>query len=180
MPSNTPQQPGAAEKPFDATAFVLAYEGEELTDDEVVAGFQQLINSGLAWELQGSYGRIANDLIEQGLCTRPPQKQPDGLKNHKPFESVSAVAERTIDGEEFRILLYGGYNAMGLIGYESNGVAVISLTNQSVVVDELAKEGSGYYGASTAQKAFFEKMRTCDASEFRSIVNSSSRCRHEI
>ena len=180
MPSNTPEQSGAAEKPFDATAFILAYEGEQLTEDEVVAGFQQLINSGLAWELQGSYGRMANDLIEQGHCTRPPKKEPDGLKNHKPFESVSAVAERTINGEQFRILLYGAYNAMGLIGYESNGVAVISLTNRSVVVDELAKEDSGYFGASEKQKAFFEKMRTCDASEFRSIVNSSSRCRNAI
>ena len=48
---------------------IVQYEKGELTEDEMIALFQELIDSGLAWKLQGSYGRTARDLIEQGLCT---------------------------------------------------------------------------------------------------------------
>lgn len=49
---------------------VVAYEQGEMTDDETVEFFQQLIDTGLAWQLQGSYGRTAHALIEAGLCSR--------------------------------------------------------------------------------------------------------------
>ena len=58
----------AAAKKFDSLAFIMDFEGGELTQDELVAGFQELIDSGLAWRLQGVYGRTANRLIEMGLC----------------------------------------------------------------------------------------------------------------
>jgi hypothetical protein len=38
-------------------------------DDQVLAAWQHLIDTGLAWRLQGSFGRMANHLIEQGLCS---------------------------------------------------------------------------------------------------------------
>lgn len=38
------------------------------TEEEVVDFFQELIDSGMAWTLQGCYGRGAAALIEQGLC----------------------------------------------------------------------------------------------------------------
>lgn len=60
-----------AEKTFDVVDFTMAYENDELSEAQVIAGFQELINSGLAWKLQGTYGRQADRLIEQGLCTRP-------------------------------------------------------------------------------------------------------------
>jgi hypothetical protein len=56
-------------KAFDTVGFVMAFEGGELTEDEVIEGFQHLIDTGLAWQLQGSYGRAAAALIEQGLCS---------------------------------------------------------------------------------------------------------------
>ncbi len=34
-----------------------------------VACWQALIDSGAAWSLQGSFGRVARDLIGQGICT---------------------------------------------------------------------------------------------------------------
>jgi hypothetical protein len=49
--------------------FIIAYEDGEIHDfDEVVAGFQELINSGMAWQLQGHYGRTAQAMIDEGLC----------------------------------------------------------------------------------------------------------------
>ena len=38
------------------------------TEDEYIAFFQELIDCGLAWQLQGRYGRTARALIEAGLC----------------------------------------------------------------------------------------------------------------
>lgn len=55
---------------FDVTDFILRFECDELEDEsELIRGFQYLIDSGLAWTLQGSYGRSAAALIDAGLCT---------------------------------------------------------------------------------------------------------------
>ena len=48
---------------------LFAYEAGELDESQTIALFQQLIDSGLAWELQGSYGRTAMAVLRSGLCT---------------------------------------------------------------------------------------------------------------
>jgi len=52
---------------FTATMIV---EGEEEveTEEEFAEAVQHLINTGLAWSLQGFFGRTANQFIEAGLC----------------------------------------------------------------------------------------------------------------
>lgn len=35
---------------------------------EYIAAWQQLIDTGLAWSLQGWFGRTAKHMIEQGYC----------------------------------------------------------------------------------------------------------------
>lgn len=47
----------------------MLYEAGECDQDEIVAGFQALVDSGLAWQLQGHYGRTATQLIEAGLVS---------------------------------------------------------------------------------------------------------------
>lgn len=45
---------------------MMAWESGELDGDETVALFQTLVDNGMAWSLQGSYGRAAAHLIETG------------------------------------------------------------------------------------------------------------------
>jgi hypothetical protein len=48
--------------------FIINYEsGAISTQEELIEGFQHLLDSGVIWELQGSYQRMAIDLINQGL-----------------------------------------------------------------------------------------------------------------
>lgn len=53
---------------------IIAYECDELDFNDTIKLFQQLIESGQAWQLQGHYGRTAMRLIEEGLCT-PAEKE---------------------------------------------------------------------------------------------------------
>ena len=46
---------------------IIAYEQGELDEEETLELFQALVDSGLAWKLQGSYGRTATSLLEAGL-----------------------------------------------------------------------------------------------------------------
>ena len=56
---------------LDLTTKIVAYEEDELNGLEIIELFQELIDNGMAWKLQGHYGRMAIDLIESGQCTMP-------------------------------------------------------------------------------------------------------------
>jgi len=45
---------------------------EAESEEQYIQAWQQLIDSGLAWSLQGWFGRQAIRMIEAGVCT-PPQ-----------------------------------------------------------------------------------------------------------
>jgi len=53
---------------YDELGAMMAYESGELDEVETIELFQHLIDSGLVWNLQGSYGRMARNLIEAGVC----------------------------------------------------------------------------------------------------------------
>ena len=50
---------------------IMEYENGEMDNEEAINFFQELINDGTAWTLQGSYGRMAAELIKSGACTLP-------------------------------------------------------------------------------------------------------------
>lgn len=53
---------------LDVVGGIIEFETGNLTDEEVIELFQELIDSGIAWSLQGSYGRMARRLIDAGYC----------------------------------------------------------------------------------------------------------------
>jgi len=50
---------------------LIAYEEGEMTEEQVIAFFQDLVTSGEVWHLQGHYGRTAAELIKQGVVKAP-------------------------------------------------------------------------------------------------------------
>ena len=50
---------------------IIRYEQGEMNEDETIEFFQELVDTGMAWDLQGSYGRTAAVLIEYGYVTPP-------------------------------------------------------------------------------------------------------------
>ncbi len=53
------------------TSKIIKYEDGESSEEEIIELFQQLVNTGIAWTLQGSYGRMAVHLIQEGLVSVP-------------------------------------------------------------------------------------------------------------
>ena len=54
------------------TACMIIEGVEEAEDYEILEAWQYLIDTGTAWSMQGSYGRMAARLIEEGLCFDQP------------------------------------------------------------------------------------------------------------
>lgn len=53
---------------MDLVGKIMAYESGEMSRQEIVDFFQEIIDSGYVWSLQGHYGRTARALIEAGYC----------------------------------------------------------------------------------------------------------------
>ncbi|MEU9795034.1 hypothetical protein AB0E27_31315 [Streptomyces sparsogenes] len=49
---------------------MVSYELDELGPLETLELFGLLVKSGMAWTLQGSYGRVASELIHSGYLTQ--------------------------------------------------------------------------------------------------------------
>ena len=63
-----PEVIATKDKPFDTVGFLVDFEDGQLELSTITDGFQHLIDSRVVWQLQGSYGRMAADLIRQGHC----------------------------------------------------------------------------------------------------------------
>lgn len=55
---------------FDAVGIAEGFIEAE-SREQVIEAWQTLIDTGLAWKLQGWFGRTAAELIGQGICLEP-------------------------------------------------------------------------------------------------------------
>lgn len=60
----------ATNKEYDLTGNIIKFECEDMNLSETLTLFSHLIKSGLAWQLQGFYGRTAMSFINEGLLNR--------------------------------------------------------------------------------------------------------------
>lgn len=68
-------------KEYDYTGAIIAYEQDGLDEPEMLELFQYLVSSGLAWKLQGSYGRTAATLIKAGHIHIPPTEMAQHIRS---------------------------------------------------------------------------------------------------
>lgn len=50
---------------------VLLYETDQMSEQEMISLFQDLVDTGMAWKLQGHYGRTAMILLDAGVIAPP-------------------------------------------------------------------------------------------------------------
>ncbi len=48
---------------------IMAFEDGTLNENDTIKFFAELIETGRCWTLQGSYGRVANSLIDANIIT---------------------------------------------------------------------------------------------------------------
>ncbi|WP_257064348.1 DUF7417 domain-containing protein [Priestia megaterium] len=58
------------ESNFNDIDFIAAYEKGELSEIEIIEGFQELINSEEVFKLGNDYIKKANELLRKGVCSR--------------------------------------------------------------------------------------------------------------
>ena len=54
---------------YDLAGNIIAFEMGTLDEEDIRTLFQYLVDTGIAWTLQGSYGRMAKNLIQAGEIT---------------------------------------------------------------------------------------------------------------
>lgn len=61
---------------YDHVGAIMEYEGSDQSPEDSLRLFQYLVDTGLAWQLQGHYGRTASALIEKGLVAKSVHEAP--------------------------------------------------------------------------------------------------------
>jgi hypothetical protein len=89
------------------------------------------------------------------------------------------------NGQKLRFIIYGAYNAFGLIGTELNGIAILDENRMSVVCDEINKLPSWAYNPSNLQTPKqlvneFKKLTSMSWQEIQKFINSHPRSRYTI
>ena len=87
---------------------IIAYEQGELSQEDTIKLFQELIDSGQAWQLQGAYGRTAKALLDAGYCVLGPKGYRDAYGNKIPGKDE--VEPGTLGSQEYADRKRAEYN----------------------------------------------------------------------
>lgn len=79
MPKGRSQRKG-----YDHVGAIIEFENGSLDEQGILDLFQYLVDTGLAWSLQGSYGRAAKSLLDQGLIQPANSDRSDAYGNTVP------------------------------------------------------------------------------------------------
>jgi hypothetical protein len=55
----------------DLVGKIMEWEAGEMSEEDEISFFQELVNTGLARQLQGAYGRRASAMLDAGLIASP-------------------------------------------------------------------------------------------------------------
>jgi len=66
---------------------IIAWENGELSDEDTIKFFQEMIDDGSVWGLQGMYGRTAMSLINDGWCRHAKVAHKDYYGNPLPMSA---------------------------------------------------------------------------------------------
>ena len=97
-----------------------------------------------------------------------------------PFMCVTRDEVLRFGTRKYRLVLYQAYNALGLIGYENNGIGVLDEQTKQVLLDQEMCLSSGYYGNSHEQQQRFDEIKAMSWEEFQTWVNSHPKRRYTI
>ena len=91
--------------PYLATGIAEGFEEAE-SEEQVIEAWQFLIDTGLAWSLQGWFGRTAKALIKQGVCKLKDNTEcPTCLETKKDGECVNPIC---VENREYESVSKGG------------------------------------------------------------------------
>lgn len=102
-------------------------------------------------------------------------------KSITPYEYLSVDHTKELsNGDTYRIVVYGAYNAMGLIGTEKNGIAILDNQQMAVLCDEICPVNSGYNTPTTDQINMVSTLIDMNDEDFKEFINSNPRSRYSI
>lgn len=97
------------------------------------------------------------------------------MKKVGQYEMVSRDQTRGFRGRTLRVILYGAYNALGLIGPEDNGIAILDETRKRMILDGHQKEETGYFGPSKSQVEEFVRIMAMDDDQLEEFIENHPR-----
>lgn len=102
-------------------------------------------------------------------------------KSLEPYKYLSVDLMKTLtNGDQYRIIVYGAYNAMGLVGTEKNGIAILDQQRMAVLSDEISPAPSGYDTPSTNQINLVQALMDLSDDDFKTFVNKQRHTRYTI